>query len=220
MLHKLSPQATALAIAWRDGAKSLQGHGAYLHEDGTARVLGPTERLRAHRCNQAPVARTVGENQLCQLCILLQGIGGHAEWLRWIRSLCGPETAASRQAVYEQATAIPHRSSEAARHCSSTATQQTLIQTLLVQAARLLDVIASSEMLWGGLVPWLIAHAEIGGGTWLTATFSLAGLRPQLRVARDRLFCLLARSLGRVEAQISLQLHHKAGILDAGKLSA
>ena len=55
---------------------------------------GPTERLGAHRCNQAPVARTVGENQLCQLCILLRGIDGHCRAAEvdqvtlWCRNRC------------------------------------------------------------------------------------------------------------------------------------
>ena len=120
-----SPQTTALAVTWRDGTKSLQGPGTCLHEDMTARVLGPNERLGAHCRNQAPVAWAVCQNQLCQLCILLQGIGGHAEWLRWIRSLgVVPEQLPPiRQAVHAQAqeksTQII-RSCEAMHNCNST----------------------------------------------------------------------------------------------------
>ena len=141
-----------------------RGTGHVCMRMGQQGFWGPTERLGAHRCNQAPIARTVGENQLCQLCILLRGIDGHAELQRWIRSLCGAGTVASRPAVHGQAREVSLRSWEAARDCSATATQQILIQTLFVQAARLLPVTASSETLWGGLVPWLIVHAEIGGG--------------------------------------------------------
>ena len=87
ILQKLPPQATALAIAWRDGAKGLQGHGPCCMRMGQQGFWGQLSALGPHRCNQAPVARTIGENQLCQLCILLRCIDSHAQW--WIRSLCG-----------------------------------------------------------------------------------------------------------------------------------